>query len=373
MRLEQSFITSHQYYRTSAFTSDNTKLEAHVKNVRDKLRAKFETNTSGASASQKIYVSSIARWAGDSASNRGYGFVVKVGDHQWFFMFLGGTGTSTNFESVFQSAATGTYFKPYSSTSSSTPEPSSTSSSNVVIAVHYNSGSGFYNMGFTDTTTMRNGSPEVDFFTPAQSPYSAADSFMPGANKLKGIVQNSSDTIRVSTVVDNEKPFLAVYFGNLAYSISPPDYSWIFGSILVPTTSGDTNTLASFGLNNQPSSPQNPGLTVYHPTTGVPAGYDISYSNDYDLINMWTNDGGTYKLNFKSVQVIKAGLPNKGFIDTDVVRVAGPTTNGGPLVGNLIMNTPTGPLTCLCGDLFTPWGSVSLSERYGYFVDYPIL
>jgi hypothetical protein len=88
---------------------------------------------------------------------------------------------------------------------------------------------------------------------------------------------------------------------------------------------------------------------------------------------MWTDDGGTYKLNFKSVEVIKSGLPTKGFIDTDVVRVAGPNNNGAAQVGNLIMNTPAGPLTCLCGDLFTPWGDVSLSERYGYFVDYPIL
>jgi hypothetical protein len=373
MRLEQSFLCSHQYYRTTEFSTDKTKFEASVKDVRDKLRAKFETNTSGAVASKRVYVSSIAKWTGASSDNIGYGFVIKIGDHQWFLMFYGSTVTSSSFSGMFQSAQIATYFKSFVSTSGETPEASASTSSNVVIALHYNSGSGSYNMGFTDTTTMRNGSPEVDFFTPAESPYTSAASFMPGTGKFKGVVDGNSNPEKISIVVDNEKPFLMAYFGNISNILSPPNYSWIFGSILVPTTSGDTNTLASFGFNNSVSSPSSPGLTVYHPTTGDPTGYNISYSNDYDLINMWTDDGGTYKLNFKSVEVIKSGLPTKGFIDTDVVRVAGPNNNGAAQVGNLIMNTPAGPLTCLCGDLFTPWGSVSLSERYGYFVDYPIL
>jgi hypothetical protein len=376
MRLEQSFITSYEYYINSSFTTDPSKFQESVKDVRDKLRAKFETNTSSAAESKKVYVSSIAKWNGIQSDYNGYAFVVKIGDHQWLFMFFGAPSTNKSFSFFFQSSSIGTYFKGYSSTIGETPEPSS-STNNMSCTIHYNSGSGFYNMGFTDTTTMRktSGATETDFFTPAQSPYTAATSFMPdqGSGKLKGLSFSDTNINRLSIVVDNEKPFLMVYFGSSSAIVAAPNYSWIFGSILVPTTSGDTNKLASFGLNNQPSSPNSPGLTVYHPTTGVPTGYDISYSNGYDLINMWTNDGGTYKLNFKSVQVIKGGLPNKGFIDTDVVRVAGPNNNGASTFGNLIMNTPTGPLTCLCGDLFTPWGSVSLSERYGYFVDYPIL
>ena len=166
-----------------------------------------------------------------------------------------------------------------------------------------------------------------------------------------------------------------VYFGDEDSPLCVPKYSWILGKIIIPTTPGDTDGYATFRLNrgSGTSSPETIGITVYHPSgSGVPTGYGTSYTNNYDIFNMWTAEA-TPKLNFKSIEVTKAGLPVKGFIDTDVVRVAGPTAFGASIVGNLIMNTPTGPLTCLCGDLFTPWGSVSLSERYGYFVDYPVL
>lgn len=378
MRLEQSVSGAHQYYRNPTFSTDKTKFEAIVKDIRDKFRAKFEINSAGEEAAKRIYVSSIAKWQGNSVDNIGYGFVIKIGAHQWFVLLMGSVGTSTSpgFGSFFQSTQVATYFTLHSSTSGVTPEATASSGNDPSVCFHYNWGDGSYNMGFTDLTTMRNnvGGVEVDFFTPTISPYSNASGFMPTqrvGGSIKGPIFSDTSQLRFSIVIDNEKPFMAIYFGS-SNILGIPEHSWVLGKIIIPTTSGDTDGYASFRFANASDSPVSPGLTVYHPTTGAVTGYDISYDNAYDLISMWTNDIPP-KLNFKSVQVIKSGLPQKGFIDTDIARVAGPNNRGGNILGNLIMNTPTGPLTCLCGDMFTPWGDITLSERYGYFVDYPVL
>jgi hypothetical protein len=371
MRLEQSFITSYDYYRNLESPNRIANFEACLKDTRDKLRAKFETNTSNEAESKKVYVSSIAKWTGDSG-HVGYAFVIKVGGHQWLVMVpLTVVNAGSIINNVLGSSSgvdsADLYFTLRSSTA--TPTESNTSLNTFFShGMHYNSGSGSYGMGFTNSTTMRklDGTTELDFFVPAHSPKSQVHSFMPGSNKLKGVLNTSfSEQRKHSIVIDNDKPFLTCYFGaSVAGALH--DTSWTVGSIIVPVQSGDTSTTGSLRMTHS-SGTTSGVVAVYHPTTGLPAVYQMFYSSNYTPLNMWTVDG---KVLFKSAELTLSDQPSKGFLNTDVIRVAGVTTITHL---NIIVNSPGGPLTCLSGQILSPWGSVSLSERCGYFVDYPIL
>lgn len=303
------------------------------KEWRDSLRAALDPD----GLQTHWQVSDIVKWNGYSTIARYKGRAFKVqhrangspSGHEWLVVItpdnyhysLGGTTDSNSSRNIL-----GRYWRREDNSDR-------INQGTGLISFHYNDTAGTtpYAMGLN----LDGSHPSGDFGPPAKSPWSQIHEFMP-QGKIIGLCPEHNlclDVRRceIALVADHDRPYIAFYatFGRMNYIRTV----WLAGNFIVPYRPSDTYTqgmiwfnLAHGSTTNSTSQgeyagfPQNQYCHTYD-HNGQVVGQGLRYHNQFTINNTPLDDG---KYPWDVVHLASESY-YKGFLDTDILRVMGPT------------------------------------------------
>jgi len=272
-------------------------------------------------------VSDVARWLGEF-STRGFAFIVRHMDgevvpaptgHEWLFILPGNGYYSTpKLRELFQGGAAGCAQYLIEVTGG----VGFTSDGNP--AIHYNPTAIAtpYGGGWDANGELSGG----DLSAPTNSPWTNLADFMPGTSHPRGLgfLGFNSPLNFWSTVWDDEKPFMALYYtrGRESY-IGAAN---IFGNVVIPYLASDTFTTGNlyFSLSNNSStagSISSATVTMYNDagTRVAVSSAPIYFHDKYTPSNSRTADGDYVW----DLPIIIGSAGMKGYVDPDVMKVIG--------------------------------------------------
>jgi len=297
-----------------------------VLNIRDTLRTALDSN----GEHTNWIVSDVVKWTGLS-TNKGYAFLIRHMDgevvpaptgHEWLFV-LPGSGSSptlaAEIEEILGAGSDPTIAQYFIEVNGST-----TFGTDGDPAVHYNPTAIAtpYGGGWDADGVLIGG----DLSAPANNPYTNLDDFMPGTSHPVGLsfLSFSLDINYWSTVWDDEKPFMALYYTRGQESYIGGANIW--GNVIIPYLASDTYTIGGlyFALSNSQSlggSIVSNTVAMYTSTGArvVVTSNPIYAHSKYTATNSKTADGDY----LWDLPIIIGSAGMKGYVDPDVMKVIG--------------------------------------------------
>jgi hypothetical protein len=305
-------------HRVLSHRSTESSAQAHILGIRDDIRSVLDPD----GLHTNWVVTDIIQWIGSASNRYNFAFVIMHMDNgtatgpSWIYMFPSSTSGSIWLHVGTSNAQREEYFTLRASTATVTDLN--------VIALHYNP---------TITSTpygaawdLDDGSlPGGDFSVPTFSPWTEIHDFMPGGAIKGHVVQFGATPVspgyRAAMLFDHEKKMHFLYRTATHHFMRD---MWFSGeNMIIPYSETDTNRTMGGWIRY--STGQINGISVsesvfraYTPE-GIPTDYDIYSHENFDRDNSPLS-GGDYP--WDAIMIYNSDNI-KGFINTDIMRLAG--------------------------------------------------